>query len=70
MAERKLSKLEFGSRGALDPARPPSANRGTFPAKRRPAYMTIQSTVYRMEMKNIVRRVKKVGNFHIFAAAV
>ena len=42
----------------------------TFPAKRRPAYTTIQTTVYRMEAKNIVRRVKKVGNFHIFAAAV
>jgi BlaI family transcriptional regulator, penicillinase repressor len=42
----------------------------TFPAKRRPAYTTIQTTVYRLEAKNIVRRVKKVGNFHIFAAAV
>jgi predicted transcriptional regulator len=42
----------------------------TFPARRRPAYTTIQTTVYRMEAKNIVRRVKKVGNFHIFAAAV
>src|ERR1700743_213415 len=42
----------------------------SFPAKRRPAYTTIQTTVYRMEAKNIVRRVKKVGNFHIFAAAV
>jgi predicted transcriptional regulator len=42
----------------------------TFPARRRPAYTTIQTTVYRMEAKNIVHRVKKVGNFHIFAAAV
>jgi predicted transcriptional regulator len=42
----------------------------TFPVKRRPAYTTIQTTVYRMEAKNIVRRVKKVGNFHIFVAAV
>src|SRR5258707_15721160 len=42
----------------------------TFPEKRRPAYTTIQTTVYRMEGKNVVRRVKKVGNFHIFAAAV
>jgi predicted transcriptional regulator len=42
----------------------------TFPAKRRPAYTTVQTTVYRLEAKNIVRRVKKVGNFHIFAAAV
>jgi predicted transcriptional regulator len=41
-----------------------------FPGKKRPAYTTIQTTVYRMEAKNIVRRVKKVGNFHIFAPAV
>ena len=30
----------------------------------------MQTTTYRMEAKGIVRRVKKVGNFHIFAAAV
>src|ERR1700743_2644669 len=41
-----------------------------FPAKRRPAYTTIQTTVYRLELKGTVRRVRKVGNFHIFAAAV
>src|ERR1700679_1239186 len=42
----------------------------SFPAKQRAAYTTIQTTVYRMEAKGIVRRVKKVGNFHIFAAAI
>jgi predicted transcriptional regulator len=26
--------------------------------------------VYRLEAKNAVRRVKKIGNFHIFEAAV
>jgi predicted transcriptional regulator len=41
-----------------------------FPSRKRPAYTTIQTTVYRLEAKNIVRRVKKVGNFHIFAAAI
>ena len=41
-----------------------------FPEKGRPAYTTIQTTVYRLETKGSVRRVKKVGNFHIFAAAV
>jgi predicted transcriptional regulator len=41
-----------------------------FPAKRRPAYTTIQTTVYRMEAKGVVSRMRKVGNFHIFAAAV
>ena len=42
----------------------------TFPEKRRPAYTTIQTTVYRLEAKNAVRRIKKVGNFHIFEAAI
>jgi len=41
-----------------------------FPEKDRPAYTTIQTTVYRMEAKRAVRRVKKVGNFHIFEPAV
>lgn len=41
-----------------------------LPGKRRPAYTTIQTTVYRMEAKGVIRRQKKVGNFHIFAAAV
>jgi predicted transcriptional regulator len=41
-----------------------------FPEPGRPAYTTIQTTVYRLEAKGVVRRVKKVGNFHIFAAAV
>jgi BlaI family transcriptional regulator, penicillinase repressor len=42
----------------------------SLPGKRRPAYTTIQTTVYRMETKGIVRRVKKVGNVHLFAASI
>ena len=41
-----------------------------FPEKDRPAYTTIQTMVYRLETKGAVRRVKKVGNFHVFEAAV
>ena len=41
-----------------------------FPETKRPAYTTIQTTVYRLETKKAVRRVKKVGNFHVFEAAV
>ncbi len=72
MAEAKLSKLEFQIMEALWTQGEASIReiQETFPAKRRPAYTTIQTTVYRMEVKNIVRRVRKVGNFHIFAAAV
>ncbi len=72
MAKTKLSKLEYQIMDALW-ARGESAIREiqeSFPAVRRPAYTTIQTTVYRMEAKQIVRRVKKMGNFHIFAPNV
>jgi BlaI family transcriptional regulator, penicillinase repressor len=37
----------------------------SFPEPR-PAYTTIQTTVYRLEGKKAVRRVKKISNAHIF----
>ena len=36
----------------------------------RPAYTTIQTTVYRMEAKGTVRRMRKVSNAHIFEPLV
>ena len=41
-----------------------------LPEKNRPAYTTVQTMVYRLEGKKAVRRVKKIGNAHIFAAAI
>src|SRR5215469_8897179 len=41
-----------------------------FPEARRPAYTTVQTTVYRLEAKQAVRRVKKISNAHIFEAAL
>jgi BlaI family transcriptional regulator, penicillinase repressor len=41
-----------------------------FPEKDRPAYTTVQTMVYRLETKKAVRRVKKIGNAHIFEAVV
>src|SRR5258706_6103043 len=41
-----------------------------FPEPDRPAYTTIQTTVYRLEGKNALRRVKKISNAHIFEAVV
>lgn len=41
-----------------------------FPARRRPAYTTVQTTVYRLEAKGAVRRGKKIGNAHIFEAVL
>src|SRR5215472_12062796 len=72
MQKSKLTKFELQIMDAL-------WSRGTasireiqeaFPEKKRPAYTTIQTTVYRLEAKEAVRRVKKVGNFHIFEPAV
>lgn len=72
MTETKLSKLEFQIMEELWRQGDLSIReiQENFPSKRRPAYTTIQTTVYRMEAKGIVRRVRKVGNFHIFAAVI
>jgi len=68
----KLTKLELQIMETLW-TRPSASIREiqeTFPEKDRPAYTTIQTTVYRLEAKKAVHRLKKVGNFHIFEAAV
>ena len=41
-----------------------------LPEARRPAYTTVQTIVYRLEEKGAVRRVRKVGNAHVFEPAV
>jgi BlaI family penicillinase repressor len=71
-AAPKLSKMEYQIMEALWAKGEASLReiQETFPAKRRPGYTTIQTMVYRMEDKGIVRRVRKVGNFHIFASSV
>src|SRR2546430_9239456 len=72
MAQPKLTNLELQIMEALWSQGKASIReiQETFPEKRRPAYTTIQTTVYRLEAKNAVRRIKKVGNFHIFEAAI
>lgn len=72
MATPKLSKLEFQIMEALWAKNEISLReiQESFPAKKRPAYTTVQTTVYRMEAKGIVRRVRKVGNFHLFSPSV
>src|SRR3984885_3370223 len=42
----------------------------TFPARKRPAYTTVQTTVYRLEIKKALRRIKKISTALIFEAAV
>jgi predicted transcriptional regulator len=41
-----------------------------FPERARPAYTTVQTTVYRMERKKVLRRIKKISNAHIFEAII
>src|SRR6516165_1761385 len=36
----------------------------------RPAYTTVQTTVYRLEGKKALRRSKKIGNAHVFEPLV
>jgi BlaI family penicillinase repressor len=42
----------------------------SFPKKGRPPYTSIQTIVYRLEEKGAVRRVRKIGNAHIFEAVL
>jgi BlaI family transcriptional regulator, penicillinase repressor len=72
MALPKLTRLELQimealwSRGAASIREIQEA----FPEPDRPAYTTVQTTVYRMERKKALRRVKKISNAHIFEATV
>ena len=68
----RLSKLELQIMDALWSRGASSVReiQEAFPEKGRPAYTTVQTMVYRLETKNAIRRVKKIGNAHIFEAVV
>ena len=72
MATPKLTRLEMHIMEALWRLDSASVReiQEAFPDKDRPAYTTVQTMVYRLEAKKAVRRVKKVGNAHIFEAKV
>ena len=42
----------------------------TFPESGRPAYTTVQTTVYRLERKQALRCVKRISNANIFEAVI
>ncbi len=72
MAEPKLTKLELRIMDIVW-ERGPCAIREiqeAFPERGRPAYTTVQTTVYRLEAKKALRLVKKIGNANVFEAAV
>jgi len=68
----KLSKLELQIMNALWSRGQCSVReiQESFPVKKRPAYTTVQTTVYRLEAKKALRRVKKIATALIFEAAV
>ena len=68
----KLSKLELQIMDALWQRGASSVReiQEAFPGRDRPAYTTVQTMVYRLEQKKAVRRVKKIGNAHVFEAVV
>jgi predicted transcriptional regulator len=72
MALPKLTKLELHIMEALWDRGAASIReiQETFPARERPAYTTVQTTVYRLEAKKALRRIKKISNAHIFEAVV
>jgi BlaI family penicillinase repressor len=72
MASPRLSKFELKIMEALWTRGICSIReiQESFPEKKRPAYSTVQTMVYRLEVKKAVRRVKKISNAHIFEAVI
>ena len=72
MARTTLTKLElqimetFWNRGPCAVREVQEA----FPEDSRPAYTTVQTTVYRLENKGALRCVKRISNANIFEAAI
>ena len=68
----KLTRLELEIMGAMWGLGPASVRevQEKLPESKRPAYTTVQTIIYRLEEKGAVRRVKKIGNAHIFEAVV
>jgi BlaI family transcriptional regulator, penicillinase repressor len=71
MARQKLTRFELQILDALWAHGKASVReiQESFPEPR-PAYTTIQTTLYRLEGKKAVRRVRKIGNAHIFEPTV
>jgi predicted transcriptional regulator len=68
----KLTKIELRVMDAMWRLGPASVReiQEALPAKHRPAYTTVQTMIYRLEAKGAVRRVKKIGNAHVFEPAI
>lgn len=71
MAKTRFTRLELQILEALWATGTASVRevQEAFPEPR-PAYTTVQTVMYRLETKEAIRRVKKIGNAHIFEPAV
>ncbi|HXE12231.1 MAG TPA: BlaI/MecI/CopY family transcriptional regulator [Bryobacteraceae bacterium] len=72
MATAKFTRLELEIMQAFWDRGPISIRevQESFPEEHWPSYTTVQTTVYRLEGKGAVRRVRKISNAHIFEAVV
>lgn len=72
MHKPKLTKLElqvleaFWQKGACSVREVQE----TFPETARPAYTTVQTVIYRLERKKVLRCVKRISNANIFEAVI
>jgi predicted transcriptional regulator len=72
MPLKKLTKLELEIMEALWQKGPCSVREihEMFPAPARPAYTTVQTTVYRLERKKALHCIKRISNANIFEAVI
>ena len=72
MASPKLTKLELQIMETLWTQGPCSVREihSAFPERGRPAFTTVQTTIYRLETKKALRRTKRISNANIFEAVI
>ena len=72
MKQRRFTPLELQVMEALWTNGPSSVREihEAFPKRDRPAFTTVQTTVYRLEAKQALHCVKRIGKANIFEAVV
>ena len=72
MSEPRISRFELELLKKLWDLGPSSVRevQESLPEEDRPAYTTVQTMIYRLQEKGAVRRVKKIGNAHLFEAVL
>jgi predicted transcriptional regulator len=72
MKQRRFTPLELQVMEALWTNGPSSVREihEAFPKRDRPAFTTVQTTIYRLEAKQALRCVKRIGKANIFEAVV